>query len=116
MAQSLSENTDTHPILGRILGWVDRPGSANRIFWALAVLCLILFLADFSYHKHGHFAIEDWPGFYAVYGFVMFTGLIIVAKTLRIFIKRPENYYGKTAVDSEVYPDAELEKVKHDDV
>lgn len=116
MTRSPQEQTDCYPFLGRALGWVDRPGSANRIFWALAGLCLILFLADFTYHKHGHFAIEDWPGFYAVYGFVMFTGLVIAAKTLRTFIKRPENYYGETAVDSEAYPDAELEKVKHDDV
>jgi len=114
MAQSPSENTDTHPVLGRILGWVDRPGSANWIFWALVVLCGGLFLADFTYHKHGHFAVENVPGFYGIYGFVMFTLLILVAKTLRIFIKRPEDYYGKAAVDSEDYPAAQLEKVDHD--
>ena len=110
----MAQNTDTHPVLGRILGWVDRPGSANRIFWALVVLCGGLFLADFTYHKHGHFAVENVPGFYGIYGFVMFTLLILVAKTLRIFIKRPEDYYGKVAVDSEDYPAAQLEKVDHD--
>ena len=45
MAQSPSENTNTHPVLGRILGWVDRPGSGDRIFWALVVLCGVLFVA-----------------------------------------------------------------------
>lgn len=114
MAQTPSENTDTHPVLGRILGWIDRPGSGDRIFWALVVLCGVLFVADFTYHKHGHFAVENVPGFYAIYGFVMFTALILAAKTLRIFIKRPENYYGKAAVDSEDYPAAQLEKVDHD--
>ena len=114
MAQSPSENTDTHPVLGRVLGWVDRPNSGNRIFWSLAVLCGVLFLADFTYHKHGHFAVEDMPGFYGIYGFIMFTALILVAKTLRIFIKRPEDYYGDAAVDSEQYPEVQLEKIDHD--
>ena len=48
MAPSPSENTGTHPVLGRILGWVDRPGSGDRIFWALVVLCGVLFVADFT--------------------------------------------------------------------
>ena len=114
MAQSPSEDTNTHPVLGRAFGWVDRPGNGTRIFWALAVLCGFLLLADFTYHKHGHFSVENLPGFYGIYGFVMFTALILAAKTLRIFIKRPEDYYGKAAVDSEEYPEAQLEKVDHD--
>ena len=81
---------------------------------ALVVLCGVLFVADFTYHKHGHFAVENVPGFYAICGFIMFTALILAAKTLRIFTKRPENYYGKAAVDSEDYPAAQLEKVDHD--
>ena len=102
------------PALGRILTWVDRPGSANKIFWGLAVVCLLLFLADFTFSKHGHFAVEDLPGFFGIYGFVMFTVLILVAKTLRIFIKRPEDYYGDKAVDAEEYPADQLEKVDYD--
>ena len=57
---------------------------------------------------------QNVPGFYGIYGFVMFTLLILVAKTLRIFIKRPEDYYGKAAVDSEDYPAAQLEQIDHD--
>ena len=102
------------PALGRMLLWVDRPGSANKIFWALAVVCALLFLADFTYEKHGHFAVENLPGFFGVYGFVMFTGLILVAKALRVLIKRPENFYGDKAIDREEYPEAGLGKVDHD--
>ena len=102
------------PALGRMLLWVDRPGSANKIFWALAVVCALLFLADFAYEKHGHFAVENLPGFFGVYGFVMFTGLILAAKALRVLIKRPEDFYGDKAIDREEYPDAGLDKVDHD--
>ena len=50
------------------------------------------------------------PGFYGVYGFFMFTALILVAKALRLFIKRPENYYGDKAIDTEDYPTDQLEQ------
>jgi len=102
------------PPLGRMLLWVDKPGSANKLFWALAVACLIVFLADFTYEKHGHFDVENYPGFFGAFGFVMFTALILVSKALRVFIKRPEDYYGDKAIDREDYPDDQLEKVAHD--
>ena len=102
------------PSLGRALLWVDRPGSANKLFWGLAILCGLLFLADFTYHKHGHFEVENLPGFYGIYGFVMFTGLILAAKALRVLIKRPEDFYGDKAVDSEDYPEDQLERIEND--
>jgi hypothetical protein len=110
MAKHPIDNPDTYPLLGRWLGWVDRPTNANRIFWALGGLCALLFLADFTYVKHGHFDIENIPGFYGIFGFVMFTALILAAKTLRFFIKRPEDYYGDKAVDSETYPPDQLDQ------
>ncbi len=108
------DNPDTYPALGRMLLWVDRPGSANKIFRALAVVCGLLFLADFTFEKHGYFDVEHLPGFFGAYGFIMFTGLILAAKGLRVLIKRPEDYYGDKAVDREEYPESELEKVDYD--
>ena len=108
------DDTSTFPPLGRMLLWVDKPGGANKIFWALAALCFVLFLADFTYEKHSYFEMEHLPGFYGFFGFVSFTGLILVAKALREIIKRPENFYGDKAVDQEDYPASGLEKVDHD--
>ena len=102
------------PALGRMLLWVDKPGSVNKIIWTLALVCGLLFLADFTFEKHGYFDIEHLPGFFGVYGFVMFTGLILAAKGLRVLIKRPEDFYGDKAVDREQYPEAGLGKVDHD--
>lgn len=108
------ETPDSYPALGRMLLWVDKPGSATKIFWALAVVCGLLFLVDFTYEKHGHFDVENLPGFFGIYGFVMFTGLILAAKGLRTLIKRDEDFYGDKAVDREEYPEAGLGKVDHD--
>lgn len=113
-APPANDDPAKYPALGRLLLWVDRPGSATTVFRALAALCVVMFLADFTYEKHGHFEIENLPGFFGIYGFVMFTGLIIAAKTLRIFIKRPEDFYKDKAVDTEDYPADQLEKVNSD--
>lgn len=114
MSKHPNDNPDTFPVLGRLFAWVDKPGSANRIFWGLAVFCGLLFLADFAYEKHGKFDIENLPGFFGVYGFICFTGLILLAKGLRVLIKRPEDYYGDKAIDREDYPEAGLGKADHD--
>ena len=41
-------------------------------------------------------------GFFAGYGFVMFSLIIAGASALRYFLKRGEDYYGDKAVDSEL--------------
>ena len=105
-----SKETSKFPPLGKTLSWFTKTKNANNIFLGLALLCFLLFLADFTYHKHGHFHIEEIPGFYGAYGFFMFTALILVAKALRLLIKRPENYYGDKAVDGEDYPADQLEQ------
>jgi len=113
MSDQRDEDTSTFPALGRALLWVDKPGSANKIFWGLAIACAAVFAAGFTYDKHGHFEVENYSGFFAAYGFIMFTLLILAAKALRVFIKRPEDYYADKAIDSEAYPQDQLEKAEH---
>jgi len=108
------DNPSKYPAIGRLLTWVDRPGSATKLFWALAGLCVFLFLLDFTYAKHGHFTMEDYPGFFGVFGFVAFSGVIFGAKALRVLIKQPEDFYGDKAIDTEDYPDDQLDKAEHD--
>ena len=110
----MSDDPNTYPALGRLLLWVDKPGSANKIFWALALFCVALFLFDFTFEKHGNFSLEDLPGFFGVFGFIAFTAVILGAKALRVLIKRPEDFYADKAIDTEDYPASGLEKVDHD--
>jgi len=114
LADKMTDDPERYPWLSRKLLWVDKPGSVNLMIKLLAVICALLFLADFAYHKHISVAIEAIPGFYGIYGFIMFSALIIVAKMLRVLIKRPENYYEPKSVDTEEYPEEGLEKVDHD--
>jgi hypothetical protein len=71
----------------------DKPKNV-KIFLAFFYVSLIaLLIVDFFIHKHADFPWEGAPNFYAVYGFVSCVLLIFIAKILRLFIKRNENYY-----------------------
>ncbi|MBL4749858.1 MAG: hypothetical protein JKX71_04615 [Amylibacter sp.] len=115
MAQKPKDDPATYPALGRMLTWVDKPGSDKKIIWALVVACVVVLAVEWTYTPYGAFQVEYIRGFYAAYGFVMFTGLILVSKALRYFIKRPEDYYGDKAIDSEEYPEDQLDIKGHMD-
>ena len=116
MANIPSDKPENLPALGRFLAWFTKVENSKYIIGALVVICIALFLADFTYKKYGHFEVETYKGFYGAYGFVMFAGLILLAKTLRYFIQKREDYYGDKAIDCEEYPEDQLEKSGHKDV
>ncbi len=73
--------------------WDDRKNIVTmlKIFFAF---CVVLFSVDFVIHKHAHLPWEEWPGFYAIYGFVACVILVLIAKyILRPLVKRKEDYY-----------------------
>jgi hypothetical protein len=73
--------------------WLDQPGNVTKIVWALIAICAGLFIADGFYEKNGEVAVENLFGFYALFGFTVYVGLVLFAKWLRIFLMRPEDYY-----------------------
>lgn len=73
--------------------WLDRPGSVNKIIYALCAICALSVLADLGYEKHGHWGWQGIMGFDAIYGFVSCVGLVLAAKVLRKLLMRSEDYY-----------------------
>lgn len=72
----------------------DKPRNVRRLFLVYYPFLLLLLVADFFIHKHAYFPWEEWPGFYAVFGFVACVGLVLAAKyVLRPLVKRKESYY-----------------------
>jgi len=114
MSDQPKDDPAKYPALGRMFGWVDRPGSANKIFWGLIIVCIALFFADFTYTKYGALAVESWTGFFGYYGFISFTGVVLLSKALRVFIKRPQDFYDDKSIDTEDYPASGLERLNHD--
>lgn len=86
--------------------WLDDLDNVRKLFRGLWVVCLLLLvggagLLAWAHQRdvaaggaHHGFAFENWPGFYALFGFVAYVTLVLVAKKLRDWIMRPEDYYG----------------------
>jgi hypothetical protein len=75
--------------------WLDHPRNVDRIFYWLCGVCVLVFVADFFFEKHGYFTWEHWVGFHGVYGFISCVGLVLAAKQMRRLVKRPEDYYDR---------------------
>ena len=73
--------------------WLDKPANVNLIFKILVAVCVVLFLGDLAYHKHGHFPFEEWFGFHAFFGFGAYVLIVLTATQLRKVLKRDEDYY-----------------------
>ena len=73
----------------------DNPRNVNRLLYTLYVICIILFSLDFIIHRHISNTLENIWGFYSIYGFVGCVVLVLVAKWMRTFLMRNEDYYTK---------------------
>jgi len=73
--------------------WLDDPKNVRRLVWALGALCALVFVGDAFYEKHAEFSVEYLFGFYAIFGFLAYVGLIFAAKGLRKIIKRQDDFY-----------------------
>jgi len=73
--------------------WLVRPASI-RLLWRVFIAVLVLtVLAEFLVAHHPHFRVESVAGFGAWYGFLACAGMIVFAKALAVFLKRPDTYY-----------------------
>ena len=72
----------------------DDPRNVKRLLKIFFAILVVLLVLDLCIHKHAYFPWEDWPEFYAMYGFVACVFLVLVAKyVLRPLVKREEDYY-----------------------
>lgn len=73
--------------------WFYRPDTPARLWrWGGAVLAVTVLL-QLLIPLHGHFAPERVFAFHAVYGFASCVLMVLLAKWLGRFVKRPDDYY-----------------------
>ncbi|MFQ5587161.1 MAG: hypothetical protein ACE5GF_10150, partial [Thermodesulfobacteriota bacterium] len=48
----------------------DKPKNVKRLLRIFFSSLVVLLLLDFFVHKHAYFPWEEWPEFYAIFGFV----------------------------------------------
>ena len=75
------------------LTFLDSPQNRQRVRKYFYISLVLLLVIDLFIPKHGHFAWEEAPFFFATYGFIGCVSLIFIAKVLRLLVKRKENYY-----------------------
>lgn len=75
------------------LRFFDNQKNVRRFLLVFYISLGVLLAVDPFIHKHAEFGWETSPGFFAAYGFVSCVMLIFVARVLRHFIMRDENYY-----------------------
>ena len=69
-------------------------GNADRVWYGLVGLCVLLVLGDLFYHKHVKFAAEDLvPGMYGFCTFLACLVLVAGARGLRRLVMRRADYY-----------------------
>ncbi len=76
----------------------DNPGNVRRLILCFFVCCALLILTDLVVNRYltfaeGELPVEGWFGFYAIYGFVACTLIVMGAIPLRKMIMRSEDYY-----------------------
>ncbi|MBT3238230.1 MAG: hypothetical protein HOK06_04065 [Rhodospirillaceae bacterium] len=75
--------------------WLDDMNNVYKIFWALVVVCALLFVADAFYHKHVVYEFENWFGFFGLFGFTVSFALVLTARELRKLLMRDEDFYDR---------------------
>ena len=73
----------------------DKPENIKLILKIFYAICVVLVLVDFIVHRHIYHSWENIPAFYAIYGFVGCVILVLVAKEMRKFLMRGEDYYNE---------------------
>ncbi len=84
----------------------DNPDNVKRVLYILGGCCVLLFALDFVIHRHVMHSWENLWGFYPVYGFVGCVILVLVAKWMRTFLMRSEDYYDESDAEINEKPDS----------
>jgi hypothetical protein len=71
----------------------DNPRNVRLLRAVFYLALAVVVAAEFFIDKHPEFGVDHFTGFYAVYGFISYVLLIVVAKGIRKFVMRKEDYY-----------------------
>lgn len=79
--------------------WLDDQRNVRKLWRGFLGVLALTVLAGFFVDLHPHFAVEQWFAFNAAYGFITCLLMIVGAKLLGLFLKRPDSYYAEDARD-----------------
>ena len=71
----------------------DNPRNVSLVIGSLYIVCTLLFLLDFILHRHATNEWDGFTGFYALFGFIAYVTIVLVAIQWRKLVERKEDYY-----------------------
>tara|TARA_B100000686_G_scaffold331721_1_gene395594 strand:+ start:1098 stop:1376 length:279 start_codon:yes stop_codon:yes gene_type:complete len=80
-------------------GWIENPDNIRKLYRILLVVCALLLAADLLdlmhvfYHKHTHYDVEGWFGFYGIFGFIAYALIVGAGWIWRTIVMRDADYY-----------------------
>jgi len=72
---------------------LDNLWSSKALLFVFYSSMAVLLLLDIFLHRHSYFSFAKGFAFFAVYGFLSCVAFVFIARVLRFFLKREENYY-----------------------
>lgn len=73
--------------------WLARPSTIRLLWRVFAVILALSVGAQLLFSVKGYFSIDGWLGFGAIFGFLSCLAMVLFAKLLGKFLKRPESHY-----------------------
>jgi hypothetical protein len=89
MSELHKDNNGTAPEVH----WLYRRATIPKLWLAGSALLALTIVLDFKVDLHAHFGFADWISFNAFYGFFSCVLMVLFAKGLALFVKRPDDYY-----------------------
>lgn len=77
-------------------GWADTKAFRNAFLGVLVIAAVASAVAGFlpQFRKdHPHFAVEGFGAFFAAFGFIAFSFIVLAGQHLRKLVARKETYY-----------------------
>ena len=73
----------------------DKPANVQRLMNVFYACCAILVVLDFVINRYTYHPLENLWAFYPLYGFIGCVVLVVMAKWMRTFLMRDEDYYDR---------------------
>ncbi len=74
-------------------GFLDKAESVKKLLRVFYAICIGVLLFDLVHHRHVTHPWENLWGFYALFGFIACSVLVLAAKEMRKVVMRKEDYY-----------------------
>ncbi len=73
--------------------WLTRAETIRKLWWGSSVVLALTVLAQLFIYVKGYFTVDGWFGFGAIFGFLSCLLMVLFAKGIGVFLKRPNDYY-----------------------